>query len=355
MHLKLVHLMSRLHLLKITLFLLALAGCTSYSVMNFEVMRPAGYSVPPEIKSVVLVDNSIVFPDTNVNIILLDERIIKIDTNKVADYSSSIINTIKEELLNRMFFDTVYVDTIQYKKNNHGAPLDKLSNTQLQKICSKFSADAIISLDAYRYTNNISIQTISDYEYYSTYDASALNYWRMYDCYDMSVLNIHLQKDTIFWDNLGSSLNNSLNPFMSFDKATHEIGSYLSYQMVDYLVPYWEEVSRNLYTSGSMHFLDATEWVNRDNWEEAEKIWNYIFTNGSKKAKIKAALNMALAFERDGDIDDANKWAHKVYKILEENGTETSSPINRYAVKYYINLSKRQQEYKRLVEQLGEL
>lgn len=355
MHLKLTGLMSRLHLFQIFLLLTSLAGCSSFSVMNFEVMRPAGYSVPPEIKSVVLVDNSIVFPDTNVSIIMLDKEIIKVDTTKVADYSSHVLNTIRDELLSRMFFDTVYVDTIQYKKISRGAALGKLSYNQIQNICSKFGADAIISLDAYRYTNNISIQTLIDYdEYYSTYDASAINYWRIYDCFNMSILNFHLQQDTIFWDNIGSTLNGSLNPFISFDKATHKIGSYLSYQMVDYLVPYWEEVSRNLYTSGSMHFLNASDWVNRGNWEEAEKIWNYIYSNSSKKAKIKAALNLALAFERYGDIDEATDWAYKVYKILEENDTKTNSDINRYAVDYYINLSKRKQEYKKLIEQLGE-
>ncbi len=345
--------MFKLSYIILFLLLTSVTGCSSFSEMSFEVLRPAGYSVPPEIKSVVLVDNSLVFPDTAVNIIRLEGEIIKIDTNKVADYSSFVINEIREELLNRMFFDTVYVDTIQYKKIGHGAQLDELSTIQIKEICDKFGADAIISLDAYRYTNNISIESYGDFEYYSTYDASAINYWRIYDCYNMSVLNVHLQKDTIFWDSNGSSINSSLNPFISFDRATHEIGRYLSYQMVDYLVPYWEEVTRHLYTSGSIHFLNATDWVNRDNWQEAEKIWSYIYSNGSKKAKIKAALNIALALERQGHIYEATDWAYKVYEIIERDGTKFSSNIHRYAVKYYINLSKRKVEYKKLIEQLG--
>ena len=335
------------------LTLIVATGCSSFSEMSFEVLRPAGYSVPPDIKSVVLVDNSLVFPDTNVNIIMLDREIIKVDTNKVADYSSSVINTIKTELLGRMFFDTVYVDTIQYKIAGHGTPLDKLSPAQIKGICKKFGADAIISLDAYRYTNNISIESYGDYEYYSAYDASAINYWRIYNCYNMSVMNVHIQKDTIFWDNIGYSINGSLNSFISFEKATHEIGKYLSYQMVDYLVPYWEKVNRHLYTSGSIHFLNATDWVNRDNWQEAEKIWNYIFSNGSKKAKIKAALNIALALEMQGHVEEATDWTFKVYKILDDDSTKTKNRINRYAIKYYLNLSKRKLEYEKLIEQLG--
>ncbi len=336
------------------LILTAATGCSSFSEMSFEVLRPAGYSVPPEIKSVVLVDNSLVFPDTAVNVIMLEGKIIEIDTNKVSDYSSFVINEIREELLNRMFFDTVYVDTIQYKKIGHGAQLDELSTIQIKEICDKFGADAIISLDAYRYTNNISIESYGNFEYYSTYDASAINYWRIYDCYNMSVLNVHLQKDTIFWDSNGPSINSSLNSFISLDRATHEIGRYLSYQMVNYLVPYWEEVTRHLYTSGSIHFLNATDWVNRGNWQEAEKIWNYIYTNGSKKARLKAALNLALASERQGYIKEARDWAYKVYKIMEETDPASDSSLKRYAMSYYIDLSKRTLEYKKLVEQLGE-
>ena len=344
--------MSRLFIY-ISIMLTGVTGCSSFSEMNFEVLRPAGFSFPPEIKSVVLVDNSKVFPDTNVNVIMLDDAIIKIDTNKVAVYSTSVLNTIKEELLSRLFFDTVYIDTIQYKIIGNRDPLDKLSNAQIKDICKKYKADAIISLDAYRYANDINIKTSSDY-FYSSYDASAINYWRVYNCTDMSVMNIHLQKDTIFWDGFGSSVNSSLGKFIDFGKATHEIGLYLSYQMADYLVPYWEEVTRNLYTSGSMHFLNATDWVNKNNWQEAEKIWNYIFTNGSKKARVKAALNLALAFERQGHIKEATDWAYKAYKILEGDSVTINSNINRYTVEYYINLSAREKEYKKLIEQLGE-
>ena len=351
MHLKSTLRMSRLFIYIFILFTVV-TGCSSFSEMNFEVLRPAGYSFPPEIKSVVVVDNSKVFPDTNVNVIMLDDAIIKIDTNKVVDYSSSVINAIKEELLSRMFFDTVYVDTIQYKIIGNRAPLDKLSNTQIQDICEKYKADAIVSLDAYRYANDINIKTSSDY-FYSSYDASAINYWRVYNCTDMSVMNIHLQKDTIFWDGFGSSVNSSLVAFIDFDKATHEIGLYLSYQMADYLVPYWEEVTRNLYTSGNMHFLNATDWVNKDNWKEAEKTWNYIYENSSKKAKIKASLNLALSLERRGEIDEARNWTSKAYTLLSEMKSETKTRLKIYVFYYHEDLKKRKKEYEKLVEQLG--
>ncbi len=330
-----------------------MSSCASFTEIHYDILRPAGFSVPPEIKSVVLIDNSADFPDTAANIIKVDEEIVKVDTTKVRDYPEHVIKTVAEELNQRMFFDTVYVDTLKYKKPGRATLLNGLSDVQIDSICRKFGADAIISLDAYKYTNEISIIDLSDYEYYASYDASALNYWRMLRCSDHSVLNVHLQKDTIFWENTGESINSSLRTFPEFKKATFEIGSYLAHQYVDYLSPYWEEATRRLYTNGNMNFINATEWVNKGNWLEAEKIWNYIYKNGSKKARIKAALNIATSFEKEGDIDNAISWAYKAYKTLIES-SKGSTKLQLYVFSYYKDLSVRKREKRKLIEQLGE-
>ncbi len=103
-----------------------------------------------------------------------------------------------------------------------------------------------------------------------------------------------------------------------------------------------------------MHFLNATDWVNKDNWQEAEKTWNYIYENGSKKAKIKASLNLALSLERRGEIDEAKNWTSKAYTLLLEMKSLNKTKLKMYVVFYYKDLQKRTKEYEKLVEQLGE-
>ncbi len=330
-----------------------MSSCASFTEIHFDILRPAGFSVPPEIKTVVLIDNAVDFPDTVANIIKVDEEIVRMDTTKVRDYPLHVIKTVAEELNQRMFFDTVYIDTLKYKKPGRATLLNELSDVQIDSICRKFGVDAIISLDAYKYTNDISIVSISDFEYYSSYDASALNYWRIIRCSDHHLLNDNLQKDTIFWENTGESINSSLRTFPDFKTATYDIGEYLAGKYVDYISPYWEDATRRLYTNGNMNFINATEWVNRDNWKEAKKIWNYIYNNGSKKAQIKAALNIATAFEKDGDIDNAIAWAYKAYKNLIES-SRGSTKLKLYVFSYYKELSVRKREKRKLIEQLGE-
>ena len=332
---------------------LSVTACSSFTDLSFEVLRPAGFSVPPEIKSVVMVDNSVEFPDTMVNVIKVNDEIVKVDTTKVPDYPKNVITIVGEELSKRMFFDTVYVDTLRHKSFVKGKQTEELKPAQIDSICSKYGVDAIVSLDAYRYTNNVSIINIADYEYYSAYDASAINFWRIYRCAGHSVMNVHLQKDTIFWEGSGESMNSSVRSFPKFSDATHEIGSYLAYKYVDYLAPYWEEVTRRLYTNGNMNFQNATEWISKGNWEEAEKIWNYIYKNGSNSAKIKAAVNLAVAFERIGDIDNAIKWSYNSYqKMIEKPNVPARMRV--YIMSYYNDLTVRKREKRKLVEQLGE-
>jgi len=87
----------------------------------------------------------------------LEGEIIKIDTNKVADYSSFVINEIREELLNRMFFDTVYVDTIQYKKIGHGAQLDEFVISLVQMQLSHLMHTGILTTSPLRVMAILSI------------------------------------------------------------------------------------------------------------------------------------------------------------------------------------------------------
>jgi hypothetical protein len=168
-------------------------------------------------------------------------------------------------------------------------------------------------------------------------------------------MDVHLQKDTIFWEGEGSSINHSLSGFPSFAEATYSIGEYLASGYIDHLAPHWEEVHRRLFTSGSMNFLNATEWLNKGNWEEAGKIWNYIYKTGSKKAKMKAALNLAVAFERNGKINEAVDWASKAYTVLAQKNSEGNSGFKRYIIDFYRQLSIEKMERKKLEQQLGPL
>ncbi len=87
---------------------------------------------------------------------------------------------------------------------------------QIRQICKKFGADAIVSLDAYRYANYVKVNNLGNYEYFSTYDAAAIHYWRLYNCHTGHVMNVHSQNDTIFWEDYGNSINQSLFGFPSF-------------------------------------------------------------------------------------------------------------------------------------------
>jgi hypothetical protein len=98
-----------------------------------------------------------------------------------------------------------------------------------------------------------------------------------------------------------------------------------------YLAPVWNnDVKRTLYSGVNEHLRSASKFVQTNKWEEAGEIWNALSENQNKRLAAKASFNIALAWERDDDLNQAFSWAgyadslystHKILaykKILEE-------------------------------------
>jgi hypothetical protein len=293
------------------------------------------------------------FVDSMCNVIDVENDTNYYDADRIANYPQVVFEALKEELDARVFFDSVMIDTTKYKIQDGSWSLGGLSKEQIEVIAGKTRADAIVAMDVYQYANEVSAISLG-YDYYSVFNASNLHLWRIYDVASQQEVNAYLQKDTIFWDGVGANVNDSFRSFPSFQLATKEAGMYAGEQFANYLSPRWESVERRLYTSGNIKFLNATDWVNADNWDEAERLWRFIHAHGSKNSRFKAALNMALSLERKGDIQEAVNWAYKAYSLRNEqlgNGLTEEGPS--YSTYLYMDLCKRLVDLKKLDEQFG--
>ena len=89
------------------------------------------------------------------------------------------------------------------------------------------------------------------------------------------------------------------------------------------LVPYWMQTSRVYYAGGCVEMRDAAVCVDEGDWQEAHNLWLSLYEN-RKSAKIKshAALNLALASEMQGRLDEAKNWLDKAKSYIEEGSEE---------------------------------
>lgn len=334
------------------LLLLVLASCKSYEVMRYDVLRPAEYSVEPEIKSIVIVDNSFPFNADNAHIAHVMGDVVRLDTVRVDTFTTVIISNLKKELALRQFFDTVYTDTVRYNTLKRGSPLKVFEPAEINAICAELNADAVLSLESAHYGTDINVQDMGE-EYFATMGVSGMLFWRLYNRYEHGPVYKTSQNDTLYWSGSGSDVNRSVSSFPSLSEATVELGEYLGASFTDKIAPYWEPVARRIYNSGNPHFVGAAEWLSRGNRYEAEKLWGYIYEKGSEKEKYKAANNIAISMEAAGKLREAMEWAYKSYQICEASGALTNGEDKRAAKQLYTDLVRRYRDRKKLNIQVG--
>ena len=334
------------------LLILLAISCKTYEEMHYDILRPAEYSVPAEIKSIVIVDNSYPFVPDDAHIAHVMGDLIRLDTVNVDTFTSVIISDLRKELALRQFFDTVYSDTTRYNTLNGGSAYKAFDHSEINSICDKFNVDAVLSLEGAQYGTEINVMDMGA-EYYATMDVDGLLFWRMYDRFLETPLYKTAQVDTLYWDGVGAGINHSAATFPSIEDAVVELGEYLGFGFADKIVPRWESVSRKLYTTGNPYFSSATEWMSKGNHYEAEKLWGYLYEKGKEKDKCKAANNIAISKEERGDLRDAMEWAYKSYQASELSESITNSEERRTARQLYLDLVRRYRDQKKLDKQVG--
>jgi hypothetical protein len=74
------------------------------------------------------------------------------------------------------------------------------------------------------------------------------------------------------------------------------------------LVPHWKDVDRVFYKSPGRDLRKAGSLIREDKWYFAGKVWDELSQSHNKKLASRAAFNIALAYEKDDDLEQALSW-----------------------------------------------
>ncbi|PWE00680.1 DUF6340 family protein [Marinilabilia rubra] len=348
--------MNRIKNLIIPGLFLFLAGCASYSTVNIDVLKPAKITIPVGIAKVVVVDNAYPFQksDSAVHRINLPGRQYTVDTIWKKDFGKVATKTFAEELEYRQFFDSVYVAEKAFKSEIEGRnPLNPLTGYELDSLCQKYNAQGVISLDYYDYGTTINVVDMPDY-FYSTLDARSNTYWTFHNCLTGERLDYHFQRDTIFWESFGSSIVSSVDDLPKIREALEEATYHAGAKYAGFVAPTWTNEERIFYQKGHPLFFEAATEVANNNWDAAKRIWYKVYESSKGKSKARAAFNLALGQEVTGNFMEAAAWGWRsVENYRSLSGISASGMEKDKAVSYYVKLSYRLQEKKKLDEQYG--
>lgn len=95
------------------------------------------------------------------------------------------------------------------------------------------------------------------------------------------------------------------------------------------LVPWWQRTRRDLFVSTNYDSQEAALKAQADNWHAARDDWQRIYaTSQSPAERARAAINVAVSFEREDNANDAALWASMALDVIEAADQKTQQHLD---------------------------
>ena len=119
--------------------------------------------------------------------------------------------------------------------------------------------------------------------------------------------------DTICW---------VVSPELTFGQIVQEASDFAATLPVSYLLPHWKEMNRYYFDGGNMEMRDAGIYIREQNWEGAAALWQKLHDGRKGKVKMRAAYNLALNYELQGDYERAKEYLDTALSLASEGSWE---------------------------------
>jgi hypothetical protein len=302
--------------------------------MNFNVMIPAIIDVPDHIKVAAMIDRTLVEDDAS-NVI---EGVI---TGEMFG---------EDKLATQILMDGVHAmlenaATISLKRTTEvypgGSPFsaafpEPISWEEIESLCEKYQVDAIVAIE--KFDSDFII--VPGLNQTATVKAGI----RMYDPASKSIVDQYQYSHQESFGSGELSIEAALNGLISKNAAIKEA----SYEAgIDYgrrLSPSWYRVARKYYkrSKGDDVFAEGARMMEVNDWEAAKEALFQAVETGHRKTKGKAAHNLAVVFEIEGNLEEAKAWAQEAW----------GRHKNKDSRDYLYDLNRRINETARVNEQL---
>lgn len=298
-------------------FLALLAGCQPSVTLAY--MRPAEVALPPEVRTVAVVDRART-PESGVAVDALVDALAASPRLEVANPAAA-------------------ADALAGVKVAVGAPLDAAATAHL---CAGAGATGVVSLERmrlvgeWRYdtwteavTETVSVKpadcddceakeqevTRDEPRVRATWEAGLTGAWAVHGC-DGTTFSV---KELSFGDALvGEGSHETLARMDAGEPAelARRLASEAGVAGAEHISPHEVTVERVYYRAGSPDLAAGHRAVRAGDWDEAERRWKAAADAGEGVVEGKALFDLALAAERRGDLGEAHSLARKAKELL---------------------------------------
>lgn len=325
----------------IVLVISLLSACYTVRTTQIEVVKPAKINIPKKIKSVALLNATML--ENNNNFANEQQQLYH---NFDSLLCKQLITDVSGFLVQSPRFDMVKEHNKLYVKKIE--MLNKpLRWNHVEQICYDNNTDALLVLEAVKTQDTVvRISYFDGANFHSSKSVAIINtsFWRLYSYENKEIYHHKNYTDTVYLSDY-----EEIRYFWGHQKkadvikeTVNKVSFEISQNISNSIAPYWLQVDRYLIDVENDVMKMALRKAKNDNWNDAAKIWKQLITHENKQIAAAACFNMALVSEIKGRTDLALVWLNKSKKKYEF-----------YITNNYINiLNKRVKETKKLDKQL---
>ena len=309
-----------------TLFLL----CAAPSI-TFKVLFPAPIDVPQHIQRIGLIDRSV--PDNKI-LSIIEGGLTGEGIGQDKLGTQFALDGLNAMLQNSLRFHVYRTTEAMIGGSAIGAQFpDPLPWGKIEELCYDHDVDAIISLEKYDsdfiVTNaskdvkkkNADGQEITVKEFTAQGVTTVRIGFRMYDPKTKSIFDQHLYSHNNTWEAGGSSAQAAVTALISKDAAVKDVSYNAGFDYGRRISPSWYNVSRHYFrrAKGDDNLFEGALLMESNDWDNAKIALEIALENGHKKVRGKAAHNLAVIYEINGDLDKAKEYASLAWGKYKEN------------------------------------
>lgn len=300
------------------------SACTvPMQTVSIDELHPAEYTVPKEVRTVAVVDNSVAdslyyhplrhyegraYEDRNTFLLPLGGyRTVKAFAQNLADtrYFSKVI--LADSALSIRPEGYLYT-----KKDTLGRYV--LDQAQVDSLAGTLGADMLVTYDY----GQAAVKVMPQVGYA---DATLSSVFRLYLPGRRDPLYTFTDKDTIYWNDVKR---------LTLEEAKNTSAEVIAENPLKRFVPQWKSAGRVYFSAGNKYLKAAVPLVLKNDWMGAFKQWQKAYEEKNLSVKMRAAFNAALFFEIQGNLKEAVSWCDVAWQLTDEEDHRDRSLIESY-------------------------
>lgn len=298
------------------LLLLFILGLSSCGINRTEIatLRPADIELSEKIVKIATVDRSL--PSNEAVTVL--EGIMTGEVIGQDKFARKNVFTSLNAIMQEQDRFELVISSMELPGSQSGARMLEPLNEKLVKgIAKKYNADAVLVLENFDSDARNTATDIIEWTATSTTGINPVSYpnntrsgWRIYDGESGLVLD---EFHTFFTKDGWWAYNN--HPAFVDRRDALEAADMSAFQMAGRIIPVEVYFDRMYYRNSGMSnkaLKKADDFVQARRMDKAAEIWYDLYNSpASKKTRGRAAFNMAVYYEKSGDIAEAVSWVEK--------------------------------------------